>query len=47
MASSGGPFYTAGQVCEMLTDDDGDMEYIFPGVTMTSALETCKKSTTE
>ncbi len=33
MASSGGPFYTAGQVCEMVTDDDGGdlMEYILPG----------------
>ncbi len=33
MASSGGPIYTAGQVCAMLTgdDDDGDLEYIFPG----------------
>ncbi len=32
MASSGGPFYSSGQVCEMVTDDDGgDTEYIFPG----------------
>ena len=31
MASSGRPSFTAGEVCEMVTDDNGDFEYICEG----------------
>ena len=30
MASESG-FYTAAEVCEMIEDDDGNPEYLFPG----------------
>lgn len=29
--ASGSGFYTAAEVCEMIDDDDGNPEYLFPG----------------